>query len=712
LHYRLSYEPEDEKSVTTKEWDLYWHDLYISPEFLAKVKPYQKVNHFPGLECLSRKNLLGKNLMRMKKVFPKEYNFFPPTWILPLEWSDFRKQFNENKAKTFIVKPEALSQGKGIFLTRNPADIDPAEHYVVQRYLHRPFLIDGLKFDLRIYVLVYGCDPYRIYMYKEGLARLATEKYVPPSGHNMDNLFIHLTNYAINKDNENFEFNTDADKADVGHKRSLDFVWRYVTQCGGNADQIKAEIKRSIIKTFCAVQPLLSHMYRSCQPNDCSNDKCFELLGFDIMLDQKFKPWLLEVNHAPSFSTDTPFDYKTKSALLTDTFKLLNFKLSRRQKYEAKKLAAQQIRLVAGKVVSFKKTKEDKLLKKAQKMKKRDEYEMANLGNYERIYPCANTAEMAEYANFIDGSHEAWEGFTGGKKKRESIKKAPELLQKRMKQNDLIKKTPEPYKSAQSNNIINSQNYGVKGTGYINKPRIESARIVKRAQTHSAKPKSNDITNINQICPDMTPIRQNTVKPITNEKLLNIPQNIVLSNNLQSEIKNSCDIPIVAPAINVLKCQQQNIPTCKGTVENYEASTMESGQSSSAQRSYNSRTEYTRKWKNHDGSQQIFASNLPAPQSASKIRPKTRGQRISAVLSNAAPPQYNFVNKPFESSAKVPRNYAAPLQVNANGIYVVPKILEFIPFDIIAPKRAVTFCKDAWNPYRIYKPTYKHYAEE
>ena len=67
-----------------------------------------------------------------------------------------------------------------------------------------PFLLEDLKFDLRIYVLLYGVNPLRIFQFKEGLVRLATEPYVAPTGDNIDNLFIHLTNYAINKNNDNF----------------------------------------------------------------------------------------------------------------------------------------------------------------------------------------------------------------------------------------------------------------------------------------------------------------------------------------------------------------------------------------------------------------------------------------------------------------------------------------------------------------------------
>lgn len=59
--------------------------------------------------------------------------------------------------------------------------MNPTDHYVVQRYLTKPYLIDGLKFDFRIYVLLAGCDPLRIYVFEEGLARLSTEAYEPPN---------------------------------------------------------------------------------------------------------------------------------------------------------------------------------------------------------------------------------------------------------------------------------------------------------------------------------------------------------------------------------------------------------------------------------------------------------------------------------------------------------------------------------------------------
>ena len=68
----------------------------------------------------------------------------------------------------------------------------------------KPYLIDGFKFDLRLYVLVNGISPLRVYLWNDGLARFATVPYEIPNQKNMSNLFMHLTNYAINKDSPDF----------------------------------------------------------------------------------------------------------------------------------------------------------------------------------------------------------------------------------------------------------------------------------------------------------------------------------------------------------------------------------------------------------------------------------------------------------------------------------------------------------------------------
>ena len=75
------------------------------------------------------------------------------------------------------MKPEASCQGKGIFLTKNLDELNSSDHYVVQKYLMNPLLIEGFKFDIRLYVLLFSIDPLEIYLFDEGLSRFATEKF-------------------------------------------------------------------------------------------------------------------------------------------------------------------------------------------------------------------------------------------------------------------------------------------------------------------------------------------------------------------------------------------------------------------------------------------------------------------------------------------------------------------------------------------------------
>lgn len=162
------------------DFDLLWCDLGLPPERIMRMKPYQRVNHFPGMHALTRKNHLGKNLNNMRAKYPDAYDFYPQTWLLPQDVRQLKKDWNYIVANkdpniVLIVKPEASSQGKGIYLTREVEDIALDEHVVVQLYLNKPLLMDKLKFDLRLYVLVLGINPLRIYLSKEGLARLSTK---------------------------------------------------------------------------------------------------------------------------------------------------------------------------------------------------------------------------------------------------------------------------------------------------------------------------------------------------------------------------------------------------------------------------------------------------------------------------------------------------------------------------------------------------------
>jgi len=102
--------------------------------------------------------------------------------------------------------------------------------FVVQEYLREPYLLDNLKFDMRIYVLMLSCDPLKIFLFNEGIVRFATQEYKQPtsskgnkgdeSKSNLANMFVHLTNYSLNKDNAEFK-NASTIDDETAHKRSL-----------------------------------------------------------------------------------------------------------------------------------------------------------------------------------------------------------------------------------------------------------------------------------------------------------------------------------------------------------------------------------------------------------------------------------------------------------------------------------------------------------
>ena len=133
----------------------------------------------------------------------------------------------------------------------------------------------------------------------------------------------------------------------------------------------------------------------------------------DILIDHKLKPWLLEVNHTPSFTTDTPFDRKIKKNVIRDSLVLMNVSLENRIKYKNLKKIELQKRVLTG--IKLKLTPEEKakLIETAQQ--ERDEYEAKNLGGFVKVYPLG-TPEEKLYEEFIKYSTKLWEEWTGASK--------------------------------------------------------------------------------------------------------------------------------------------------------------------------------------------------------------------------------------------------------------------------------------------------------
>jgi len=443
------------------KWCLLWAS-YPKPEFLRNYHPFQKTNHFPGSWNLGRKDLVWRHVARMRRAHGAAFHFHPHSFILPED----SKQFQEVQAACpkaiWIFKPNMLSCGKGIRLltgSKSPAKLlsKPA---VVQRYISSPLLISGYKFDLRLYVVVTSIDPLKIYVFKEGLVRFATEKYCAKTS-TLGRTKMHLTNYSVNKHADNYIKNMDSptrpktDRSFHGNgsnsqaptsasgedysssssafsedkrrsltpifgkpksrecdesaeadtpsggdtptmlkeskprlgsyeiprhrqdykfrepapescgpmsdddldseasseevdssKWSLEELKQYFDSQGWNFGGLRAQIYDLVIKSLLAVEPTLvtswhrgatfvnlgqdtqksggAHERRGAGDgfNKIPNQNCFEMYGFDVLIDDKFKPWLLEVNVSPSLSSSSPLDKRIKTMLVADMLTL------------------------------------------------------------------------------------------------------------------------------------------------------------------------------------------------------------------------------------------------------------------------------------------------------------------------------------------------------------------------------------------------------
>ncbi|XP_067155287.1 tubulin monoglutamylase TTLL4 isoform X1 [Apteryx mantelli] len=314
-HFRVSKKSND--------WLGCWGHHMKSPSFRA-IREHQKLNHFPGSFQIGRKDRLWRNLLKMQNRYgKKEFNFFPQSFILPQDIKLLRKAWEEGASRQkWIVKPPASARGIGIQVIHKWSQLPKRRPLLVQRYLHKPYLIGGSKFDLRIYVYVTCYDPLRVYLFKDGLVRFASCKY-SSSMKSLSNKFMHLTNYSVNKKNTEYKSNSD-ETACQGHKWALKALWTYLTQKGINSEAIWEKIKDIVIKTIIASEPYVNSLVKMYVRRPYC---CHELFGFDIMLDENLKPWILEVNISPSLHSNSPLDVSIKGQMIRDLLNLAGFVL-------------------------------------------------------------------------------------------------------------------------------------------------------------------------------------------------------------------------------------------------------------------------------------------------------------------------------------------------------------------------------------------------
>jgi len=306
---------------------------------IATMSKQSIVSKFPGMYSLCEKVVFTRAMNFAVSLMPggyEELGFWPRTWILPDEMEDveramyadnekFEQQAKGTKQPIWIVKPEDGTQGADIFLIDTFARLEEKMRtrvgrgsWVIQDYVSDPCLLDGLKFDLRIYATLVSLDPVKVYVCKEGLARFCTEVYTPPDPKKgFGSEMAHLTNYSLNKTSESFThsnenpFNVD----NAASKRPISTLIKQLTKRSNTTKGVHAfdeekfwdEVEECIAATVTSMLPILRVSYArhfKLKSDELSSHACqaYHLLGVDIMLREDYSPVLLEINNSPSLN--------------------------------------------------------------------------------------------------------------------------------------------------------------------------------------------------------------------------------------------------------------------------------------------------------------------------------------------------------------------------------------------------------------------------
>ncbi|CAM9517954.1 unnamed protein product [Ectocarpus sp. 4 AP-2014] len=313
------------------DWDFIWAERDIAYDTFdtRHLLNWQRVNHFRNDRELCRKDLLVKNLKKRKRSIQKEghqdeadrHDFWPTTYVLPGEYALFAEESKKRANSKWIMKPIARSQGRGIFIVTKLSQIskwksdsrwektkeDTPETYVVQRYVTNPYLVAGRKFDMRLYVLVTSYMPMTVWVYRAGFCRFSHARYSNAT-EDLEDMEKHLTNIAIQKRTESYD-------KEFGGKWGVRQLKLHLMALHGVAavNTLFHEIQSLILRSLLSVQQVMI------------NDKhCFGLYGYDILFDDKLKPWLLEVNASPSLSANTPADKELKVTMLSSVLDVID----------------------------------------------------------------------------------------------------------------------------------------------------------------------------------------------------------------------------------------------------------------------------------------------------------------------------------------------------------------------------------------------------
>ncbi|MBA2778366.1 PqqD family peptide modification chaperone [Billgrantia kenyensis] len=297
--FRQALEARGWEEGDERHWDAAWVTGMPEPAQFRRVSPRRRINHFPGNAALTVKSRLHASLAdlraRMADGFGARHSltarldFFPRAYVMPQDYHALQQAARDNPTQRWILKPTNASKGKGVRVLRDVAEAPLAPDWLVQEYLDHPHTIRGHKYVLRLYVLIASLAPMRVYLYRQGFAKLASEPWDPDDA---DNPYSQLTNPDINALNTSAE--VPVEFIDLERYRT------WLRGQGHDDASLFARIEDLVALTASAG---VDAMRSRTAAVGADPRGCYELLGLDCMIDDALKPWILECNLSPSLGT-------------------------------------------------------------------------------------------------------------------------------------------------------------------------------------------------------------------------------------------------------------------------------------------------------------------------------------------------------------------------------------------------------------------------
>ena len=224
-------------------------------------------------------------------------------FILPkIENNDNNKNNHLNNLNSSHIK---IDYTKILKNSENKKGLYKSNKIILQKYIEKPLLYNGRKFDMRIWVLL--TQKMEIYLFKEGHLKATSLNYSLES----TDLYIHLTNYSVQKYSDNFE------KFESGNEISFNELQISLNNYYNlNIDvrkDILSKIKNIIVMSMESVKKKINKYHRK---------KCFEIFGYDFMLDIDLNPFLIEINTNPGLEISSPLIKKLVPRMIDDAFRL------------------------------------------------------------------------------------------------------------------------------------------------------------------------------------------------------------------------------------------------------------------------------------------------------------------------------------------------------------------------------------------------------